>query len=199
MVANALENRERLARKAEVLATESARAREERRTLEGREREARESVARQEDARLAADERLAIAQREFQNAREAAEVISRRVADARAAHAGLVERATALLTEVARQEDVIEELESRSAARQEEARQNHERQAVLRQAIENGKARLDLDVQDLDRLRADVRDADDRLSSLRRRGRRRGCRPSARRAEHSKASAPRWANWSWFA
>jgi chromosome segregation protein len=167
LVANALENRERLARKAEVLATESARAQEERRTLEGREREARESVARQEDARLAADERLAIAQREFQNAREAAEVISRRVADARAAHAGLVERATALLTEVARQEDVIEELESRSAARQEEARQNHERQAVLRQAIENGKARLDLDVQDLDRLRADVRDADDRLSTLR--------------------------------
>ena len=167
LVANALENRERLARKAEVLATESARAREERRTLEGREREARESVARQEDVRLAADERLAIAQREFQNAREAAEIISRRVADARAAHAGLVERATALLTEVARQEDVIEELESRSAARQEEARQNHERQAVLRQAIENGKARLDLDVQDLDRLRADVRDADDRLSALR--------------------------------
>ncbi len=167
LVANALENRERLARKAEVLATESARATEERRALEGREREARESVARQEDVRLAADERLAIAQREFQNAREAAEVISRRVADARAAHAGLVERATALLTEVARQEDVIEELESRSAARQEEARQNHERQAVLRQAIENGKARLDLDVQDLDRLRADVRDADDRLSALR--------------------------------
>ncbi len=167
LVANALENRERLARKAEVLATESARAREERRTLEGREREARESVARQEEVRLAADERLAIAQREFQNAREAAEVISRRVADARAAHAGLVERATALLTEVARQEDVIDELESRSAARQEEARQNHERQAVLRQAIENGKARLDLDVQDLDRLRADVREADDRLSVLR--------------------------------
>ena len=37
LVANALENRERLARKAEVLATESARAQEERRTLEGRE------------------------------------------------------------------------------------------------------------------------------------------------------------------
>ena len=166
-VANALENRERLARKAEVLATESARAQQERRTLEGREREARESVARQEDVRLAADERLALAQREFQNAREAAEVISRRVADARAAHAGLVERATALLTEVARQEDVIEELESRSAARQEEARQNQERRAVLRQAIENGKAQLDLDIEDLDRLRADVRNADERLSTLR--------------------------------
>ncbi len=167
LVANALENRERLTRKAEVLATESARAREEQRTLEGREREARESVARQEDVRLAADERLAIAQRELQNAREAAEVIGRRVADLRAEHAGLVERATALLSEVARQEDVIDELESRFAARQEEARQNQERQAVLRQAIENGKVRLDLDVQDLDRLRTVVRGADERLSTLR--------------------------------
>ena len=167
LVANALENRDRLTRKAELLATESARAQQERGMLEGREREARESVARQEDVRLAADERLAIAQREFQTAREAAEVISRRVADARAAHAALVERATALLTEVARQEDAIEELESRASARQEEARQNQERQAVLRQAIENGKARLDLDIQDLDRLRAEVREADERLSALR--------------------------------
>jgi chromosome segregation protein len=167
LVANALENRERLTRKAEVLTTESARAQQERRTLEDREREARDSVARQEDARLAADERLAIAQREFQNAREAAEIISRRAADARATHAALVERATALLTEVARQEDVIEELESRSAARHEEERQNRERQAALRQAIENGNARLDLDIQDLDRLRGEVREADARLSALR--------------------------------
>ncbi len=167
LVANALENRERLTRKAEVLTTESARARQERGTLEDREREARESVVRQEDLRLAADERLAIAQREFQNAREAAEIISRRAADARAAHAALVERATALLTEVARQEDVIEELESRSAARQDEARLNQERQAGLRQAIENGNARLDLDIEDLHRLRGEVREADERLSALR--------------------------------
>ena len=167
LVANALENRERLTRKAEVLGTESARARQERRTLEDREREARESVARQEDVRLVADERLAIAQREFQNAREAAEIISRLVADARAAHAALVERATALLTEVARQEDVIEELESRSTARREEARQNQERQAALRQAIEHGHTRLDLDIQDLGRLRGEVREADEHLSALR--------------------------------
>jgi chromosome segregation protein len=167
LVANALENRDRLTRKAEVLDTERARAQEERRVLEDREREARESVARQEDVRLAADERLAIAQRQFQEARGAAEVISRRVADARAAHAGLVERATALLTEVARQEDVIEELESRFASRHEEARQNQERRAALRQGIEDGKQRLDLDLQDLDRLRGQVREADERLTSLR--------------------------------
>jgi chromosome segregation protein len=166
LVANALENRERLTRKAEVLATESARAEQERRTLEDREREARESIARQEDVRQAADEQLALAQRQFQDAREAAEVISRRVADARAAHAGLVERATALLTEVERQQDVIDELERRFAARREESRQNQERQAALRQAIEDGKIRLDLDVQDLDRLRGQVREADERLASL---------------------------------
>ncbi len=168
LVANALENRDRLDAEGGGPRRPSAPApEEERRVLEDREREARESVARQEDVRLAADERLAIAQRQFQDAREAAEVISRRVADARAAHAALVERATALLTEVARQEDVIEELESRSAARQEEARQNQERQAALRQAIEDGKQRLDLDLQDLDRLRGQVREADERLSALR--------------------------------
>ena len=167
LVANALEHRERLARKAEVLATESARAEQERRTLEDREREARESVARQEHVRAAADAQLTVAQRQFQDARDAAEVISRRVADARAAHAGLVERATALLTEVARQQDVIDELEARFAARQEEARQNRERQAALRQSIESGKAQLDVDLQDLDRLRGRVREADEHLGSLR--------------------------------
>jgi len=170
VVATANENRERLTRKADVLDTESARAQEERRALEAREGEARESVLRQEDVRLAADGRLATAQRQFQDAREAVEVIGRRAADARAAHAGLVERSTALLTEVARQEDVIEELESRSAARREEARQNQQRQADLRQAIEDGKRQLDLDLQDLERLRGEVRQADERLSVLRQAG-----------------------------
>jgi chromosome segregation protein len=165
LVAKANENRERLMRKASLLNTESARAQEERRALESREVEARASVARQEEVRLAADERLATAQRQFQDAREAAEVSSRRVADARAAHAGLVERATALLTEVARQEEVIDELESRFAARQEEARQNQQRQTDLRHAIEDGKRQLDLDLQDLERLRGEVRDADERLSA----------------------------------
>ena len=167
LVAKANENRARLTRKVDVLATESARAQEERRALEAREVEARASVARQEEARLAADERLATAQRQFQDAREAAEVISRRVADARAAHAGLVERATALLTEVARQQDAIDELESRFTARHDEARQNEEQQAGLRQAIEDGKRQLDLDLQDLERLRGEIRDADERLTGLR--------------------------------
>jgi chromosome segregation protein len=170
LVARATENRERLARKSDVLGTESARAHEERRTLEARETEARASVVRQEETRREADERLAAAQRQFQDARESAEVISRRAADARAAHAGLVERATALVTEVAREQDVIDELESRFTARQDEARQNDHRQVELRQAIEDGKRQLDLDLLDLDRLRGEVRASDDALSALRMRG-----------------------------
>jgi chromosome segregation protein len=170
LVARATENRERLARKSDVLGTESARAQEERRTLEARETEARASVVRQEETRRQVDERLASAQRQFQDARESAEVISRRAADARASHAGLVERATALLTEVARQQDVIDELESRFTARQEEAHHNEHRQIELRQAIEDGKRQLDLDLLELDHLRGDVRASDDLLSALRMRG-----------------------------
>lgn len=170
LVAKANENRDRLARKSDLLGTESARAQEERRALEARENEARASVVRQEEARLAADERLAAAQHQFQEARGAVEVITRRVADAGAAHAGLVERATGLLTEVARQGDAISELEARFTARQEEARQNHQHQADLRQSIEDGKRQLDLDVHELDRLRGDMHEADERLASLRQEG-----------------------------
>jgi chromosome segregation protein len=167
LVANANENRERLMRKADVLATEGARAEEERRSLEAREAEARVSIARQEEVRQGAETRLAQAQRDFQDAREAAEVISRRVADVRAGHAALVERATALLVEVARQEDVLAELESRFAARQEEARQNETRRADLRRAIDDGRRQLDVDLLDLDRLRGDVRHSDEELAELR--------------------------------
>jgi chromosome segregation protein len=166
LVARATENRERLARKSDVLGTERARAQEERRTLEARETEARASVVRQEDVRRAAEDHLSIAQRQLQDARGAAEVISRRAADARAAHAGLVERATALAAEATRQQEVIDELESRFAARQEEARQNEQRQVQLRQAIEDGKRQLDVDVQELDHLRGEVRAADELLSAL---------------------------------
>ena len=170
LVTRAGENRERLTLRAGVLATERARAHEERRTLEAREAEARSSVARQEEGRREADERLGVAQRQLADARDEAEVIGRRSAAAQAAHAGLVERATALASEVARQQEAIDELESRFAARQDEARQNEQRQAELRQAIEDGRRQLDLDLLDLDRLRGEVRDADDRLSALHLRG-----------------------------
>jgi chromosome segregation protein len=166
LLAKTAENLDRLSRKAEVLATESARAEEQRRSLESRTAEAREAAARREGERQAADERFGDAQRDLQDAREAVEVIGRRAADARAAHAALVERATALLGEVARQEEAVADLESRFTARQEEARHNRQRQAELRQAIEEGRRQLDVDARELEAARAEVRSADEALAAL---------------------------------
>ncbi len=139
---------------------------EQRRTLEAREAEAREAAARREGDRQAADERFAVAQRQLQDAREAVEIIGRRAADARAAHAALVERATALLGEVARQEEALADLEARVAARQDEARVNQERRRQLRQAIEDGRLQLDTDGRELEAARAEVRQADEVLAGL---------------------------------
>lgn len=166
-VGKAEENRQRLARKADVLATESARAEEERRTLDARETEARAAIARLQEDRAAAEERLAQAQRQLQESRDAAATISLRVSDAKAGHAALVERATALLNEVARQEEALAELEARFAARQEESRQNEARKAELRRAIEEGRRQLDIDLVELDRLRGEVRQAEESLTGLR--------------------------------
>jgi len=160
------ENADRLARKADVLGTESARAEEQRRVQETREAEAAAGIERKQVDRVAAEERLTDAQRQIQEAREAAEVLGRRVADARAGHAALVERAAALLAEVARLEEALTELESRAAARREEARQNQARQEELRRGIDEGRRQLDVDLQDLDRLRREVREAESGLAAL---------------------------------
>jgi chromosome segregation protein len=158
----------RLERKAEVLATESAKAEEQRRALQAREAEARDLAVRREGERAAADGRFGEAQRQLAEAREAVEVIGRRAADARAVHAALVERAAALLAEVARQEEAVADLESRFTARQDEARLNAERQQQLRQAIDDGRRQLDVDAQALEAARDEVRRADEVLADLHR-------------------------------
>jgi chromosome segregation protein len=166
LLAKTGENLDRLVRKGEVLATESAKAAEQRRTLEAREAEAREAAARREGERQAADERFSVAQRDLQEAREAVEVIGRRAADARAAHAALVERATALLAEVGRQEEALADLEARVTARRDEARANEARREQLREAIDDGKRQLDVDARELESARVEVRQADEVLAAL---------------------------------
>ncbi|RPJ63644.1 MAG: hypothetical protein EHM24_24095, partial [Acidobacteria bacterium] len=165
-LAKADENADRLARKSDILGTESARAEEQRRVQEGREAEAAAGIERKQVDRAGAEERLGQAQRQLQEAREASEVLGRRVADARAGHAALVERAAALLGEVARLEEAFAELESRATARREEARQNQVRREELRRTIDEGRRQLDIDLQDLDRLRREVREAETGLGAL---------------------------------
>ena len=100
----------------EQLAREKHQAEEERDPLDRRQEEARLSIARLDEEQRQADERLTVAQRRLFEAREAAEELSRRAAEAGAAHAALVERAGALAIEVVRLEEAGAELEERAAA-----------------------------------------------------------------------------------
>ena len=162
--AKVAENTDRLSRRSDLLRTELARAQEQRRALEAREREAATEIERRQAERVTADGLLVAGQRGLQGAREAAESVAGRVADARALHATLVERAAALVTEVARLEEALAELGARESARREEAGQNEARQAELRLAIEEGNRRLDEDGAELERLREAVRRADETLA-----------------------------------
>ena len=86
----------RVSRKQEQIALERRSADEELRTQELREDEARQSIQRIETEQRAADEQLSAAQRQLFEAREAAANQSRITAEAKAAHAALVERSSAL-------------------------------------------------------------------------------------------------------
>src|SRR5258708_17486809 len=157
----------RLAQKTEQLAREFHQAEEERGTLDRRQQEAREAIARLEAAQRQAEERLNVAQRRLFDARETTEELGRRAADAGAAHAGLVERAGALDSEVKRLEEAAAELEERAAALAAELETARGRTDELGAAIRASVAQLDADVADLDGLRRQVIAADEAVTSLR--------------------------------
>ena len=156
----------RLEQKAEQLARERRQAEEERAALEGRQAEARRSIERLDGDQRAADERLTLAQRRLFEARETALDLSRRAADAGAAHAALVERAAAMAAEVQRFEEVSAELDARSAVMADELSATGQRAADLRTAVAEGKAALDVEIRTLDSLRQELHRLDDGVSAL---------------------------------
>jgi len=164
---HAVDEATRLAQKNDQLARERRQAEDEGEAIDRRQDEARDSIARLENDQRAADDRLTAAQRRLFEAREAAEDLSHRAAEARAAHAALVERAAALTSEVQRLEEAGAELEGRARALATERDEAHGRIGDLRAAIAAGQVKLDADVLALDRLRQDVRDADDAVAALR--------------------------------
>jgi chromosome segregation protein len=157
----------RLALKGEQLAREHRQAEEERDTLDRRQDEARASIIRLQAEQRGADERLTLAQRRLFEAREAIEDLSRRAADSRAAHAALVERASALAAEVQRLEEAAVELNARAGALAAELDTARRRVGELGAAIVEGETQLDEDVRALDALHVDVQQADDAVSALR--------------------------------
>jgi len=157
----------RHAQKFEQLTRERRQAEEEREMIDRRQAEARVSISRLETEQRTADDRLAAAQRRLFEARESAEALSQQAADARASHAALVERATALAGEVERLEEAGAELEARAASLAAERDQTRRRIEDLRAAIAVGKQKLDDDMRALEKFRGDVANADDSASTLR--------------------------------
>jgi chromosome segregation protein len=90
----------------------------------------------------------------------------RRAADARAAHAALVERAAGLVADVGRLEGTVADLAAQMASRADEHRRAEERRAALAAAIEEGERRLVEDGEALAALRAAVAEAEAEVGRL---------------------------------
>jgi chromosome segregation protein len=166
-LARAREEAARLERKGELLTTERRRASEEVGRLDTRQREAHEASAEVETRRAAGDERFQLTQRTLVEARGRVEGLAAHVAEGKAAHAALVERAAALVAEVARLEDAAREMGERIASLGSERAQKITRQGELDVATIEGVARLDAAVQGLVGLKDEVRAAEERAATLR--------------------------------
>src|SRR4051794_2827407 len=151
-VSTASDASDRVARKQEQIAVERRTAEEELKSQERRHEEARESIARIQTEQRTADEQLSTAQRRLFEAREAAETEARRTSEAKAAHAALVERTSALAMEVHRLEEAARELEDRVATRTAELTRNVSRREELRDTIERSERQLDEDLRTFDEL-----------------------------------------------
>ena len=158
---------ERIARKREQIAAERRAAEEEQRAQDARQEEARQSIARIEADQREADDQLNRAQRRLFDAREAMQAQSNRTAEAKASHAALVERTSALAVEVGRLEEASAELESRLATRREDHRRAGVRRTELEEGVKASELRLDAGVRAFDEERDRVREAEERSQTLR--------------------------------
>jgi chromosome segregation protein len=164
---NAHHASERVARKLDQIANERRTSEEELRGQDARHEEAQASIARIEVDQRAADAELNDAQRRLFEARERMQAQSVRTAEAKAVHAGLVERASALGAEVGRLEEAGRELETRAARRGDDLQRNTTRREELRSAVAAAEVALDEGLRSFDGLREQVRIADERSAALR--------------------------------
>jgi len=165
--ASTAETLDRIARKREQIAVERRSTEEQQRAQDARQEEARQSIGRIEVEQRTADDELNRAQRRLFEAREAIQVQANRTAEAKAAHAALVERTTALTADVQRLRDAAAELETRLTTRQDDLRRNETRRADLANAVTESETKLDAGIRAFDELRERVREAEEQSQSLR--------------------------------
>jgi len=152
-VSAALETAERLSRKQDQITNERRSLEEERRTQESRQDEARASISRIEGEQRTADEQLNAAQRRLFDAREAMQDQGRRTAEAKAAHAALVERASGLAIDIQRLDEAQRDLEQRLEARRADLQRNDRARRDLVEAVAGSESQLAQDLRTFDALR----------------------------------------------
>jgi chromosome segregation protein len=146
---------------------EIARAGEEIAALDARQAEARESITRLDEEKRVADTVLGDAQRRLSSARDTAETLSQRAAQARASHAALIERSAAVAADVERLERAAQELERRVETCRTDLTLMRDQRERLLSAVAEGQRLMDGDVGVLEGLRDDMRRADEKAAELR--------------------------------
>ena len=157
----AAEDEARVQQRSDLVATEISRVREEIAALDARQTEARESIARLNEQKVTSEQRLNEAQLGLGQARNTAEGLSHKAGEARAAHAGLVERNAGAVAEVLRMEDAAAELERRVESATRDMGLMRDQRERLISAIADGRRLMDADVGRLDGLRAEMIRADE--------------------------------------
>lgn len=156
----------RLEQRTTMVAQESRRVREDMQAIDARHAEATESLAALGGEKRQKEEVFAERQRTLAGRREAADALASKAAEARAAHAGLIERAASAAAEVLRLEEAARELVRRVDACTRDAGLMHEQRERLLAATVEAQAVMDADVSTLDTLRVEMRDADERAQTL---------------------------------
>ena len=151
----------RVQQRADLIRAEISRVNEEIAGLDARQEEARESIARLNEQKTAAEAVLAETQRKLADARDTAEGLSAKAAEEKAAHATLVERASAAVLEVSRLEHAAAELERRVEAATRDIAMMREQRERLLNAIVDGQRLMDEDVAKLEGLRQEMIVADE--------------------------------------
>jgi chromosome segregation protein len=161
-----VDDRVRVARRLELVATERARAFEELSATERRRDESLAAIVAREADQRAAEEWLGRALNDQQDARTAAEEAMHLLADGRSEAATLTERLSAAEAEVVRLDEAARDLLVRLEARQEDRRRIDQRTTDLHAEVAATEKALDGAVQDLDALRQTLRQVDERASAL---------------------------------
>jgi chromosome segregation protein len=142
-VSRAKEELDRLTRRQELGANERRRFEDDRRQLEARQEEARQGILKLADEHREAEAALAESQQSLADGRERLADVARRASEAKAVHAALVERASAIGNEVRRLEEAARELDARISGRADERARMEQRREDLAAAIVENQKHLD--------------------------------------------------------